>query len=73
MWAFSSAGCRGRSVADCGQVVGPRRVHGLDVAGGPQVGDLMGGVAQRVEQLELGTVVVGDRGEVLVEGQLSAA
>ena len=44
--------------------------HGQDIAGGPKVGDLAGGVAQRVEELELRPVVVRDRGEVLVERQL---
>jgi hypothetical protein len=30
----------------------------------------VGWVAQRVEERELRTVVLGDRGEILVEGQL---
>jgi hypothetical protein len=65
--ASDSAGCRRRSVADRGQVVRSRCVHGLEVARRPEIGDLSGRVAQRVEQLELRTVVVGDRGEVLVK------
>ena len=46
----------------------PVRVHRLDVAGRPEIGDLPGGVAHRVEQLELRPVVLGHRGEVFVEG-----
>ena len=38
--------------------------------GGRSLCEFAGRVAQRVEQLELRPVVVGDRGEVLVEGQL---
>ena len=50
-----SAGCRRRSVADRGQVVRSRRVHGLEVARRPEIGDLSGRVAQGVEQFELRT------------------
>src|SRR5262249_35400879 len=65
-----SAGGRGRPLADRRQVGRPRRLHRLDGAGRLEISDLLGGIAQRVEQLELRPVVLGDRGEVLVEGQL---
>ncbi len=43
---------------------------GIDLAGQPERGDLAGRVAQRVEHLELRDVVLGHRGEILVEGHL---
>ena len=60
----------GRPVADRGQVGRPGRVHRHDLARRPQPRHLAGRVAQRVEQLELGPVVLGHRREVLVEGPL---
>ena len=53
-----------------GRYCGRSSVHRQDLAGGVLDRDLGGRVAQGVEQLELGPVVVGDRGEVLVEGDV---
>ena len=46
---------------------------GCDAARRPEEFDFPGRVAQRVEQLELRDVVLGDRGEVLVKGRTSTA
>ena len=68
--SLALAGRRGRPIANRRQKSRPSRIHRLDLAGGPAVGDFGGGVAQRVEQLELCPVVFGDRGEVLVQRHL---
>ena len=67
--AVRSAGRRRRPVAHRGQV-GGRVVSTGTISPGGLRSRSRGGVAQRVEQLELRPVVLGDRGEVLVEGEL---
>ncbi len=66
----NSASCGGRPIAHWGQIIGPGRVDRFYRPGRTGNGDLMGGITESVEQLELRTIVFGDRPEIFVECRL---